>query len=88
LILIFISIVIVVYVNLTSLSKGSVAFDSDMGGGGVLLPRSGEAAVALGGLGSLNILIDGHQLGGCLVQLVCVSSGGQAILRGVAAYQL
>lgn len=86
-ILIFISVVIV-YVNLTSLSKGCVAFDSDMGGGWVLLPRSGGAAVALGGLGSLNSFIDGHQLGGCLVQLVCVSSGGQAILRGVAAYQL
>lgn len=56
-------------------------------GGGLLLPPSG-AAVALGALGSLDIFIDGHQLGGCLVHLVCVSSGGQTILRGVAAYQL
>jgi hypothetical protein len=71
------------------LSKGRVAFDSDMGGGGgLLLPRSGGAAVALGGLGSLNSFIDSHQLGGCLVQLVCVSSRGQAILRGVTSYQL
>jgi hypothetical protein len=81
LILIFISVIL--YVNLTSLSKGRVALDSDMGGGGLLLPRSGGAAVALGGLGSLNRFIDSHQLGGCLVQLVCVSSRGQTILRGV-----